>query len=430
VINELKIAIAGLGTIGSGTVTLLNQQNDLLINRTGRHLRLVSCSALKMPTNLPLDNIPFFSDAREMIKTVDFDILIELIGGADDVALDIVTTTLKQARHVVTANKAMIAHHGHTLAILAEQTGVTFGFEAAVAGGIPIIKVLREGLAANSLSQIYGILNGTCNYILTTMRKSGREFNDVLAESQSLGYAEADPSLDIDGLDTAHKLSILTSLTFGTIIDFSKVHIEGIRNISTFDINSAEELGYSIKLLGIARHTENGIEQRVHPCMVPIHSSIGHVDDVFNAIVAEGPFIGRTLFEGRGAGAIPTASAVIADILDIASGRYTPTFGIPAKKLIPLQIASMKDHRSSFYIRLTVLNRSGVFAKIAAAFRDEKISMEAILQRRHVSDKEIIPVVITVHDTLEYLVLRVINRIQTIQEIVKSPYMIRMETLL
>ena len=424
--DELKIAVAGLGTVGGGTVRLLASQAALLAARTGRTLRLVAAAALEKPADLPLDGATFYGDARAMTREADYDVLVELIGGSSGIALDVVTEALRRGRHVVTANKAMVAHHGLTLAGLAEEKGVTFGFEAAVAGGIPVIKALREGLAANRLSQIYGILNGTCNYILTTMRETGREFGDVLAEAQALGYAEADPSFDIDGIDTAHQLSILTSLAFGTAVDFAKVHIEGIRRVSAFDIKAAQELGYRIKLLGIARRTEFGIEQRVHPCMVPIASSIGCVEGVFNAVVAEGDFVGRTVFEGRGAGAAPTASAVVADILDIAAGRQTPTFGVPAKMLVPLQTAAMDEHRGAFYIRFMVVDRPGVFADIAAALRDEEVSMESILQRGR-APGETVPVVMTVHDTREQAMMKAIDRIRAIDAVVEPPHLIRIE---
>ncbi|MDR3438827.1 homoserine dehydrogenase [Telmatospirillum sp.] len=424
--DELKIAIAGLGTVGGGTVKLLHQHADLLTARTGRRLHLVAAAALEKPADLPLDGVSFFTDARAMARDADYDVLIELIGGANGVALDVVTAALGRGRHVVTANKAMVAHHGLKLAEQAEAAGVTFGYEAAVAGGIPVIKALREGLAANQLNQVYGILNGTCNYILTTMRESGREFSDVLAEAQALGYAEADPSFDIDGIDTAHKLTILTSLAFGTAVDFDKVHIEGIRHVSALDIRSAEELGYRIKLLGIARRTDAGIEQRVHPCMVPISSSIGCIEGVFNAVVAEGDFVGRTLFEGRGAGATPTASAVVADVLDIAAGRRTPTFGIPATALAPLQTAPMDNHHGAFYIRLMVRDRPGVFAGIAAALRDAEVSMESILQRGR-APGETVPVVMTVHDTRERAMRKALERIRAIAEVVDPPHLIRIE---
>jgi homoserine dehydrogenase len=426
-VNEpLKIAIAGLGTVGGGTVRLLAQQADVLAARVGRPLQLVACAALVRPDDLPLDGVPYFTDARVMAREAEYDVLVELIGGAHGIALDVVTTALNRGRHVVTANKAMVAHHGGALAALAEQADVNFAFEASVAGGIPVIKALREGLAGNRLSQVYGILNGTCNYILTTMRESGREFADVLAEAQSLGYAEADPSFDIDGIDTAHKLAILTSLAFGTAIDFDKVYIEGIRHVSALDIRFADELGYRIKLLGIARRTEQGIEQRVHPCMVPIGSSIGRVDGVFNAVVAEGDFVGRVVLEGRGAGAGPTASAVVADLVDIASRRRAPVFGVRTTSLVPLDLSPMEGHRGAYYIRLMVRDQSGVFADIAAALRDEKVSMEAILQRGR-APGETVPVVMTVHDTLESSMARAIEKIRKIEAVVEPPRLIRIE---
>jgi homoserine dehydrogenase len=424
--GPLKIAIAGLGTVGGGAVRLLAQHADLLAARAGRRLAVVACAALEKPADLPLDGVPFYTDARHMLADSDYDVLVELIGGANGIALELVTKSLERGRPVVTANKAMVAHHGSRLAQSAEAAGAAFRFEAAVAGGIPIIKALREGLVGNSIQQIYGILNGTCNYILTTMRETGREFADVLAEAQALGYAEADPSFDIDGIDTAHKLAILTSLAFGTAVDFAKVHVEGIRHVSALDIRFAQELGYRIKLLGIARSTEAGIEQRVHPCMVPIASSIGRVDGVFNAVVAEGDYVGRTVFEGRGAGAGPTASAVVADLVDIAAGRSTPTFGVPASALKPLDAASMDEHRGAYYIRLMVVDRPGVFADIAAALRDEKVSMESILQHGR-APGETVPVVMTVHDTKEAAMNRAIARISRIDAMVEPPRLIRIE---
>ncbi|HIJ62663.1 MAG TPA: homoserine dehydrogenase [Rhodospirillaceae bacterium] len=424
--EALKIAVAGLGTVGGGTVRLLAEHAGLLAERAGRPLRLVATAALERPADLPLDGIPTFTDARRLIAETEFDVLVELMGGSGGIALEVATAALAKGRHVVTANKAMIAHHGARLAELAETSGGVFAFEAAVAGGIPVIKALREGLAANRLQQVYGILNGTCNYILTTMRESGRDFAEVLAEAQALGYAEADPSFDIDGVDTAHKLAILTSLAFGTVIDLDRVHIEGIRHVSALDIQYAEELGYRIKLLGVARRTAAGVEQRVHPCMVPIRSSIGRVDGVFNAVVAEGDYVGRTVFEGRGAGANPTASAVVADLLDIATGRRTPTFGIPWHRLQALEPAPMEGHRGAYYIRLMVLDVPGVFADIAAALRDEEVSMEAVLQRGR-APGETVPVVLTVHDTLEAAMMRAIGRISRIDAVVETPRLIRIE---
>lgn len=426
--KTLKVAIAGLGTVGGGTVQLLDRHAALLTRRTGGRIALVAAAALEKPADLPLGDVPFFTDARVMAREADYDVLVELIGGSGGVALDVVKTALERGKSVVTANKAMIAHHGLELAHLAEAKNGKFRFEAAVAGGIPIIKAMREGLAGNEFSQVYGILNGTCNYILTAMRETGREFADVLAEAQALGYAEANPSFDVDGIDTAHKLAILTSVAFGTEIALDKVHVEGIRHITALDIRFAEELGYRIKLLGIARRGEDGISQRVHPCMVPANSSIGRIEGVFNGVVAEGDFVGRVLLEGRGAGALPTASAVVGDILDLACGRDVPVFGLPSAELKPLKVAAMSDRKGAYYIRLMVLDRPGVFADVAAALRDEQVSMEAVLQRGR-APGETVPVVLTVHDTQEAAMMRALARIEALQEVVEPPRLIRIEAL-
>jgi homoserine dehydrogenase len=287
---------------------------------------------------------------------------------------------------------------------------------------------LREGLAGNRIQRIYGILNGTCNYILTTMRQSGREFADVLAEAQKLGYAEADPSFDVDGVDAAHKLAILTSVAFGCEVNFAGVHVEGIRHVSATDIAFAEELGYRIKLLGLARPTEHGIEQRVHACMVPLGTPIAHVEGVFNAVVTEGDFVGQSVAEGRGAGAGPTASAVVADLIDIARGRLTPTFGVPASALASQPASPMARHRGAYYVRLMVVDRPGVIADIAAALRDEQVSMEAMIQRGRAPD-ETVPVVLTTHETDEAAMLRALGRIARLDTVHEPPRMIRIETL-
>jgi homoserine dehydrogenase len=426
--TPLKIGIAGLGTVGAGTIRLLREQAEVIEARAGRPLVVTAVSARDRDRDRGIDlaGLDWYDDAAVLAAKADVDVVVEVIGGSDGIAKTVVETALAHGRHVVTANKALLAHAGTELAAQAEAKGVSLAFEAAVAGGIPIIKALREGLAGNRLSQVTGILNGTCNYILTTMRTTGRDFADVLAEAQALGYAEADPSFDIDGVDAAHKLSILTSLAFGTVVSFDKVHVEGIRHVSALDIRFAEELGYRIKLLGIARRTEHGIEQRVHPCMVPINSSIGRVDGVFNAVVAEGDFVGRSVFEGRGAGAGPTASAVAADLVDIAAGRRTPTFGVPASKLVPLRQSSLEGRRGAYYIRLMVVDRPGVFADIAAALRDEQVSMEAILQRGR-APGETVPVVMTVHDTEEAHMIRAIDRIKANDAVVEPPRLIRIE---
>ena len=320
--DAIRIAVAGLGTVGAGTVRLLQEHAELIAQRAGRPAMLSAVGARdrRKDRGLDLVGVRWFEDVVAMAADAEVDVVIELIGGSEGTAKEVVETALRSGKHVITANKALLAHHGAALAREAEGGGGVLAYEAAVCGGIPIIKTLREGLAANRIERIYGILNGTCNFILTTMRETGREFGEVLAEAQKLGYAEADPSFDVDGVDAAHKLAILSALAYGCETDFDGVHIEGVRGISALDIDYADRLGYRIKLLGIARRTDGGIEQRVHPCMVAKSTPIAHVEGVFNAVVAEGDFVGSIMSEGAGAGAGPTASAVVADLIDIARG--------------------------------------------------------------------------------------------------------------
>jgi homoserine dehydrogenase len=426
----LRIAIAGLGTVGAGTLKVIQSNADLLERRSGRRLIVSAVSARdrRRDRGVDLSAVRWFGDAVTMAGDPEIDVVVELIGGADGVAREVVTTALDAGKSVVTANKALMAQHGTALAVRAEAEGVALHFEAAVAGGIPVIKGLREGLAANRINRVYGILNGTCNYILTTMRESGREFGEVLAEAQKLGYAESDPSFDIDGVDAAHKLTILTSLAFGTAVDFAGVHVEGIRHISALDIEYAEELGFRIKLLGIARLTEHGVEQRVHACMVPKGTPIAHVEGVFNAVVAEGDFVERVVLEGRGAGAGPTASAVVADLLDIAAGRGGPVFGVPAAALERRPAAPMERHTGAYYVRLMVVDRPGVIADVTAALRDEQVSLEAMLQRGR-APGEAVPVVLTTHVTEEAGMRRALERIGRIGTVLEPPRMIRIESL-
>jgi homoserine dehydrogenase len=425
--QPLKVALAGLGTVGGGTAALLADQAKLLEARAGRPIKLVAVSALEKTPGVPLGDAVFYDDARKMVAEADYDLLAELIGGSGGIALEIVKGALAKGKHVVTANKAMIAHHGVELAKLAETLGAQIGFEASVGGGIPIIKSLREGLAGNRVTQVKGILNGTCNYILTTMRSQGRDFADVLAEAQKLGYAEADPSFDIDGVDTAHKLAILAALAFAMPIDIEGVACEGIRHVSALDIQYADELGYRIKLLGVASLSDHGVEARVYPAMVPLSFPLAHVDGVFNAIVTEGDFVGRTVLEGRGAGARPTASAVVADIVDIARGHHTPTFGVPLSHLKVLPKAPAGEHVSAYYIRLMVRDEPGVFADIAAALRDEQVSMEQIIQRGR-SPGESVPVVMTVHETKESSMQKALKRIGALAALSEPPHLIRIES--
>jgi homoserine dehydrogenase len=428
--TPLRIAIAGLGVVGAGTVKLLQTHAGDLARRSERPIEIVAVSARTRSRARDVDVSAYrwLDDAMGLPDLAEVDVVVELIGGSDGAARRLLETAIAKGKHVVTANKALLALHGTALARAAEAEGVSLGYEAAVAGGIPIIKTLREGLAANRIERVYGILNGTCNYILTTMRQSGREFADVLADAQRLGYAEADPSFDVDGIDAAHKLAILAAVAFGNEVNFAGVHVEGIRHVSAVDIAFAEELGFRIKLLGIARPTEHGIEQRVHACMVPLGTPIAHVEGVFNAVVTEGDFVGQNLSQGRGAGAGPTASAVVSDLVDIARGRSQPTFSVPAGELKRAPAAPMARHRGAYYVRLMVVDKPGVIADVAAALRDEEVSMEAMLQRAR-APGEAVPVVLTTHETEEAAMRRALERIAALGSVVEPPHMIRIEAL-
>ncbi len=428
--EPLRIAIAGLGTVGGGTLRLLETHAAQIAARGGRAIRVVAVSARdrKRDRGVNLSGVAWHDSPIELAGRQDVDVVVELIGGSDGPAKKLIEAAIAASKHVVTANKALLALHGSVLAAAAERKGVTIAYEAAVAGGIPIIKTLREGLAGNAIQRVYGILNGTCNYILTTMRETGREFGAVLAEAQKLGYAEADPSFDIDGVDAAHKLAILTSLAFGCRVNFAGIHVEGIRNVSATDIAYATELGYRIKLLGIASLVNGAVEQRVHACMIPVGRPIAHIEGVFNAVVTEGDFVGQNMVEGRGAGAGPTASAVVADLMDLARGQALPAFGVPAADLVDRPAHPMARHRGAYYVRLMVRDQPGVIADVAAALRDEKVSMEAMLQRGR-APGEAVPVVITTHETEEAGMARALARIGKLAAVTEPPHMIRIEPL-
>jgi homoserine dehydrogenase len=424
----LRIGIAGLGTVGAGVVKLLAEHGRLLSLRGGRSLKVVAVSARRKAKKRDIDlaRVRWESDPMALATAPDIDVVVELIGGSSGVARRLVQTALRSGKHVVTANKALLALHGTELATLAEKKGGILSFEAAVAGGIPIIKALREGLVGNRVRRLYGILNGTCNYILTTMRETGRDFEAVLAEAQAAGYAEADPSFDVDGIDAAHKLAVLTGAAFGAKVNFAGVHIEGIRHVSAMDIQFAEELGFRIKLLGLARETRYGIEQRVHPCMVPLAAPIAHIEGVFNAVVVEGDFVGTTMFQGRGAGQGPTASAVVADLVDVARGRQMPAFVVPADRLSDKKISPMARHQGAYYIRLMVQDRPGVISAVSGALAKERISLESMLQRGRSQSGEV-PVVLTTHETEEAAMRRALTRIGKLGAVAEEPCVIRIE---
>lgn len=428
----LRIGIAGLGTVGAGTVRLLQVNAELIAARAGRELMVVAVAARDRgrARGIDVSALSWHHDALALAADADVDVVVELIGGAEGMARALVETSLARGRPVVTANKALIAIHGAALAAAAERAGVALAFEAAVAGGIPVIKALREGLAADRLIRIGGILNGTCNYILSQMRETGREFAAVLAEAQALGYAEADPSTDIDGIDAAHKLAILAALAFGRPVDFDSVHVEGIRRIGAVDIGFATELGYRIKLLGIARRGEAGVETRVHPCLVPQAAPIAQVDGVFNAVVAEGEFVGRLMLEGRGAGAGPTATAVVADLIDIARGSLVPAWGASSGALSTLTSVPMSACRGHYYLRLTVRDRPGVIAEITAVLRDCGVSLKSMLQHGQAasaSPDEAVPIVLVTHETSELAMRDVLARIAELEVVMEPPAMIRIE---
>src|SRR5712672_2783594 len=426
--SPLRIGIAGLGTVGSGVVKLLAEHGRLLALRGGRPLKLVAVSARRKARKRDIDvsGVRWESDPLALASAPDIDVVVELIGGSRGVARRLVQRALRSGKHVVTANKALLAMHGAELAAIAEKKGAIIAL--AVAGGIPIIKALREGLVGNRVARLYGILNGTCNYILTTMRETGRDFDVVLAEAQAAGYAEADPSFDVDGIDAAHKLAVLTGAAFGTRVNFAGIHVEGIRHVTSMDIQFAEELGFRIKLLGLARETKYGIEQRVHPCMVSLAAPIAHIEGVFNAVVVEGDFVGTTMFQGRGAGQGPTASAVVADLVDVARGRHMPAFVVPAARLADKKISPMDRHQGAYYMRLMVQDRPGVISAVSGALAKERISLESMLQRGRSQSGEV-PVVLTTHETEEAAMRRALARIGKLKAVAEQPCLIRIEAL-
>jgi len=428
--RPLSIGVAGLGTVGAGVLKLLSENAGIVAARAGRPVVVTAVSARDRARDrgVPLSSLRWYEDPVALAADPQVDAVVELIGGSEGPARALVEAALRAGKPVVTANKALLAVHGAAIAQLAEAKGVPLAFEAAVAGGIPAIKALREGLAANRIQRVAGILNGTCNYILTTMREHKREFAEVLAEAQKLGYAEADPSFDIDGIDAAHKLAILAALAFGRPVDFGAVHVEGIRDITALDITLAEELGYRIKLLGIARREKEGISTRVHPCMVPVSAPIARVDGVFNAVVAEGDFVGRVMLEGRGAGAGPTASAVVADLIDLARGRHTPVWGTASGALNGAASVPMERHVGAYYLRLMVLDRPGVIADVTGVLRDYAISLEAMLQRGR-APGEAVPVVLTTHDCEEAAMRAALSRIAALEAVLEKPALIRIEPL-
>ena len=426
--RPLSVGVAGLGTVGAGVLRLLRDNAEVVAARAGRGVAVTAVSARDRSRDrgVSVQALRWYDDPVALATDPAVDVVVELIGGSDGPARALVQAALEAGKPVVTANKALLAVHGAALAELAEIREVPLAFEAAVAGGIPVIKALREGLAGNRIDRVAGILNGTCNYILTTMREQGREFADVLADAQRLGYAESDPSFDVDGIDAAHKLAILAALAFNRHVDFGAVHIEGIRAVSAVDIAFASDLGYRIKLLGIARRTGQGIEMRVHPAMVPLSNPLARVDGVFNAVEVGGDFVGRVMLQGRGAGAGPTASAVVADLVDIARGRGAPVWGMAGSALTRLPVVPMAAHRGAYYLRLMVVDRPGVIADVTAALRDAGVSLESMLQRGR-APGEAVPVVLVTHETDETAMRAALDQIAANDAVLEPPALIRIE---
>lgn len=432
--DALKIGIAGLGTVGASLVRILQQRSNELAVSCGRAIEITAVSARNRNKDRGIDlaGITWFDDPVDMAKNGNLDVLVELVGGAEGTADQAVRAALARGLHVVTANKALLARHGVELAQMAEEKGLLLNYEAAVAGGIPVIKAMRESLTGNHFSRVYGIMNGTCNYILTRMEKEGLSFEACLKEAQRLGYAEADPTFDIEGNDTAHKLAILTTLAFGSQIAADDIYLEGISNISIDDIHAARDLGFRIKLLGVAQRTDTGIEQRVHPTMVPLDSVIAQVDGVTNAVALESDILGELLMVGPGAGGNATASAVLGDITDIAKSRpgaqQVPVLGRPATLLEPYRQAQMRSHEGGYFIRLTVVDRTGVFASIAAKMADNAISLESIVQRsEHAAADAPVTIILVTHATMEDAVRKAVAAIKGEGYLVGEPQVIRIE---
>ncbi|MBO0732762.1 MAG: homoserine dehydrogenase [Methylocapsa sp.] len=431
--SPLRIGIAGLGTVGAAVMRLLDRQAEALQSRAGRQITIagVSASQKGKDRGISLAHFPWFDDCVALARSPNIDLFVELVGGADGVALAAAEAALGAGKSLVTANKALLAKHGMRLAALAEEKGIALAFEASVAGGIPVVKTLREGLAGNFIERVYGILNGTCNYILTRMEAEGLSFAQCVKEAQRLGYAEADPSFDVGGSDTAHKLAILTSLAFGTVIDTKAISIEGIQSITPADLEAASELGFRIKLLGVAERTPLGIEQRVHPTMVAKSTAIAQVDGVTNAVTIDADAVHELTLVGPGAGGEATASAIVADVADIARGVRSAPFGRPVTSLVPVTPAPMQLHEGGYYIRLSVYDQPGAAAAIATRMAEKGISLESIVQRRSPRAKatpgEAVPVVLITHATHEKAVRQALEAAIADGFLAESPQVIRIE---
>ncbi|HEX2797845.1 MAG TPA: homoserine dehydrogenase [Immundisolibacter sp.] len=434
--NAVRIGLLGLGTVGGGTLELLARNGDEIARRAGRPIRVTHASVrdASRPRGPQAANVQLLADPFELVHHPQIDIVAELIGGIEP-ARALVLAAINAGKHVVTANKALIAHHGNEIFEAARRAGVAVGFEAAVAGGIPIIKTLREGLAGNRIQGLAGIINGTSNYILTQMRDAGLDFATALADAQRLGYAEADPGFDIDGVDAAHKLAILAAIAFGMPLCFDQVHVEGIRDLSAMDVDYAGQLGYRLKLLGIARRTDSGVQLRVHPTLLPQRHLLAQVDGVINAVLVDSDALGQSLYYGAGAGAGPTASAVVADLIDIARAltidpeHRVPYLAFHHDRLQALPILPIDAVESAFYLRLTALDRPGVLADVTRILADQHISIEAILQKEPPPGESHVAVILLTHTVRERAVREAIARIEALPSIEGRVVSLRLDHL-
>ena len=433
--QSLRVGIAGLGNVGASVIRLLDRQSAALAARTGRTITVTAVCARERGRERGIDvsGFAWFDDPVALARSPDIDLFVELMGGSEGAARQAVEAALAAGKSVVTANKALLAAHGMALARLAEDKHVALAFEASVAGGIPIVKTLREGLAGNQIVRVYGILNGTCNYILSRMELEGLSFEACLKEAQRLGYAEADPTFDIGGFDSANKLAILTALAFGTAVDLEAIHVEGIQSITLADLKAADELGYRIKLLGVAQRTAGGIEQRVHPTMIPKSSSVAQVMGVTNAVTIDADAVKELTLVGPGAGGDATASAVVADIADIAKGIRSAPFGLPVADLETATRLPMQRHEGGYYIRLSVHDRPGAAAAIATRMAERQISLESIVQRSRpakpgeVSSIGVVPVILMTYATSETTIREVLEAVVKDGYIAERPQVIRIE---
>jgi len=429
--KPLRLGVAGLGLVGTSLVRLLERQRAGFVARAGREFAVLAYSARrKGDRGVDLGDAVYFASAADLAASAEIDVFVELIGGADGVAFEAAKAALARGIPVVSANKAMLAAHGFELAALAERSGAQLHFEAAVGGGIPVIKTLRESLAGNAIQRVSGILNGTCNYILSRMESENLPFEVCLAEAQRLGYAEADPTFDVGGFDTAHKLAILASIAFGARIDAGAVSVEGIETITLADLSAADELGFRVKLLGVAERTPHGVEQRVHPTMVAKSAPLAQTMGVLNAVSIDGDAIGELTLVGPGAGGDATASAVAADIVDIARGIRVPAFGRPAASLVEADRVPMQRHEGGYYVRLAVIDRPGAMGAIAARMGEQLISLEAIMQKRatrEVAAAGVVPVVLMTHGTTESSIRDALKHTVEDGVVREKPQVIRIE---